>query len=137
MTYIYSPPPHPLPWHHLVPTSSPTRASALDTRVFPFSSVSLYFSVRSWYRLFIRSRSVLGTESSRAFCRAAILNVAISCKKKIIIVNIYKITLIIIFIKGLRKFGCQEKTNKSFSRFTYLEMINEITKYFNELQIIT
>lgn len=82
MTYIYSPPPHPLPLHHLVPTSSPTRASALDTRVFPFSSVSLYFSVRSWYRLFIRSRSVLGTESSRAFCKEAILNVAISCKKK-------------------------------------------------------
>lgn len=109
MTYIYSPPPHPLPLHHLVPTSSPTRASALDTRVFPFSSVSLYFSVRSWYRLFIRSRSVLGTESSRAFCKEAILNVAISCKKKNHNCQCLQNYFEIIFIKGLRKFWLSRK----------------------------
>lgn len=81
----------------------------VDIRVFFFFSVFLYFFVRLWYCLFIRFRLVLGIELFRVFCREVILNVVIFCKKKIIIVNIYKIVLKIIFIKGLRKFWLLRK----------------------------
>lgn len=109
MIYIYSLLFYFFFWYYLVFIFSFIRVSVLDIRVLFFFSVFLYFFVRSWYRLFIRFRLVLGIELFRVFCREVILNVVIFCKKKIIIVNVYKIILKIIFIKGLRKFWLLRK----------------------------